>query len=298
MTYEKVREHRYQAKTLKFLGLVNKIILSYNVPLTVRQVHYRLVEAGISHPNDRHGYGKTSKLTTDGRYSGHIDWNRIVDDTRQLHCRSEWESVEDLLAHALDQYHTDWWVNSEYYIEIWCEKRTLRRMLQPVAEEYSVGLLAGAGWSSASAIWDAVERLRDIKDKKIKIIYIGDLDPSGDDMPRDVHDRLAEFGVDVDLKKLLVTESDLERYHLVKRFDPPKLKKDTCARKFIEKYGELFQVEVEAMDPNEVIRRLTEELDKYADKAEFERIKEQEQEDVEQIKNALKAGGIDLPEAP
>jgi len=296
MSHLRVRNKDFRSATMSFLELVTKTIEAYNVPLTVRQIHYRIAEAGVGHPNTPHGYQKTSRIVTDGRYSGRIDWDRVVDDTRQLHRRNRWDSVEGLLRAALDQYHTDWWIDSKYYIEIWTEKRTLQRMLQPVADEYRIGLVAGAGWGSASAIWEAVKRLKEMQDKKIIIIYLGDLDPSGDDMPRDVHDRLSEFGLDVELNKLLVTETDLDRYHLLRRFDAPKLKNDTRARGFIEKYGELFQVEVEAMDPAEVIRRLREELDKYADKEKFELVQSQELEDVERIEVALEGAGIELPE--
>ncbi|MBD3282932.1 hypothetical protein GF396_01435, partial [Candidatus Pacearchaeota archaeon] len=234
--YLKIRNHNYQKKTLFLLSEIKKIIDSYDLPWTIRQIHYNLVEKRIIQNTISH-YRKISRIGTNGRYSGHLPWNKIVDDTRGAYKTREYDSIENGISSFLQNFRLSGrWKDSKKRVEVWVEKRALRRLFFPITDKYDIYLAIGGGWNSTSAIWDAVERILMYNTEELDILYFGDLDPSGDDMPRDVEKRLREFiGLtstlksgekirfpnEINVNKILINDYDLEKYHLPKRFDVP-----------------------------------------------------------------------------
>ncbi len=73
--------------------------------------------------------------------------------------------------------------------------------------------MVNRGYSSASAMYESARRfLREGRDKRSILFYLGDHDPSGEDMVRDVQERLATFGADVDVQKIALTMEQVKRY--------------------------------------------------------------------------------------
>jgi hypothetical protein len=81
------------------------------------------------------------------------------------------------------------------YVEVWIEKDALSGVLSRVTKKYGIYILVNRGYSSVSAMYDAFVRFRDKieEGKRCHIIYLGDHDPSGKDMIRDIESRLVEF---------------------------------------------------------------------------------------------------------
>ncbi len=75
------------------------------------------------------------------------------------------------------------------------EKQALEGVLEPVCSDLDVPFTANKGYSSSSALYEASKRFvrRARNGKKLHVIYLGDHDPSGIDMSRDVLDRLNLF---------------------------------------------------------------------------------------------------------
>jgi len=312
--YLKIRDHKYQKKTLYLLDEIKNIIDSYDVPWTVRQLHYNLVEKRIIQ-NTQNDYKKISRTSTDGRYSGHLPWNKIVDDTRGAYKTTSYDSIENGISSFLKRFRLEGrWADSNNRIEVWVEKRALRRLFYPITDKYDVYLAIGGGWNSTSAIWDAVERILMYNTDRLDILYFGDLDPSGDDMPRDVEKRLREFRFltttvegekisfpsEIYVSKILINEEELEKYHLPKRFDVPakkgnnvynKIKADPRARGFYKKYRELFQVEIEALSPKILVDTLEEHLLKYVDIKKMEQVQKLEKQDINRINQLIQEDG-------
>jgi hypothetical protein len=306
----KIREKDYYSKSKQLLSIIKETIDSYDLPWTVRQIHYNLVEKNAI-LNTKSEYTKVSRICSDGRYSGHLPWNKIIDDTRGAYKTTAYDSIENGISSFLKFYRLDGrWAEKKTRIEVWVEKRALRRLFQPTTDKYDVFLVVGGGWNSTSAIWDSVERLLSYDAEQIDIFYFGDLDPSGDDMPRDVEERLNEFNgtsakirdkqiffpEKINVHKILINEPDIEQYHLSKRFDVPvkkngevynKIKEDPRARSFYDKHGELFQIEMEALPPKVMVDILETELKKYVDTEKFEHIGNLEQEEIKRVKELL-----------
>jgi hypothetical protein len=88
-------------------------------------------------------------------------------------------------------------------------------------------------------------------DKNVVLLYLGDHDPSGEDMVRDIRDRLQEFGVpNLEVKKLALTMSQIRRFN-----PPPNPAKvtDSRAAAYIAKHGD-SSWELDALPPRELNR--------------------------------------------
>ncbi len=80
----KVRDINFRLETRRLMKLVQVILDSYDIPITVRQIFYRLVAEQII-DNTIQGYRKVSNVVRDGRYAGLLDWDKITDETRDFY---------------------------------------------------------------------------------------------------------------------------------------------------------------------------------------------------------------------
>ncbi len=118
-------------------------------------------------------------------------------------------------------------------------------------------------------------RLLEIKrsGKEIHILYFGDFDPSGDDMDNHLDSALCYFGLgDIDLQRVAVKEEQIEQFNLPvvpeNQQTIKKVKSDTRTNSFIEKYGKLYVVELDALlaiVPDEFKHILQESVDQFFD---------------------------------
>jgi hypothetical protein len=198
MSKEKFREARLSKDNRDRLDLVNNIILEYQAQgyrLTLRQLYYQLVSRDII-ANKLAEYAKLSKLLTEGRMGGIVDWDAIEDRLRKPSTPSAWESPEDGLDAIIQQYKKPRMAGQENYLEVWVEKDALSGVLSRVTNKYHVPICVNRGYSSVSAMYSAANRFINALNAgadTVKIIYLGDYDPSGIDMIRDVNDRILEF---------------------------------------------------------------------------------------------------------
>lgn len=243
------------------LELVNEIISEYQAQgyvLTLRQLYYQLVSRDVI-PNKQAEYSKLSILLKEGRMGGIVDWDAIEDRLRQIYVPASWDSPKDILDVVVKQFKLPRQEGQKIYLEVWVEKDALSGVLKRITSKYHVPILVNRGYSSASAMYDAFMRFVSdgaYKNKEVKILYLGDFDPSGLDMIRDVYDRITEFqfgyndGYDVDNMKFSVEHLALTS-NQIKQFNPPpnpaKLT-DPRAKDFVRQYGGTSW-EVDALNP-------------------------------------------------
>lgn len=202
-----------KANKLK-LELINSIIKEYQnegYTLTLRQLYYQLVTRDII-PNVQSEYAKLSKLLKEGRMAGVVDWDAIEDRLRQPSVPSSWDSPKSILRSALFSYARPRQKGQNNYLEVWVEKDALSGVLKRITEKYHIPIMVNRGYSSVSAMYDSYERFVEAfrQDQKIKILYLGDYDPSGIDMIRDIRDRIKEFFSSEDFKSDLFEKLDYE----------------------------------------------------------------------------------------
>jgi hypothetical protein len=255
----KYRDIRLSKANLIRLDEINAIIVSYQdqgYRLTLRQLYYQLVSRDVI-PNNVKEYGKLSTLLKEGRMAGIVDWDAIEDRLRKPDRPSCWESPVDILDACISQYRCDRMMGQPVYMEVWVEKDALSGVLKRVTEKYGINIIVNRGYSSATAMHDAHRRFREEIQKigaaEIKVIYVGDFDPSGQDMIRDITDRIAEFNGNYDftINPIALTWEQIETHT-----PPPNPAKisDPRAKAYIERHGN-ESWEVDALPP-EVLDRL------------------------------------------
>lgn len=254
---------------------INKILGDYSGRVTVRQVYYRLVSALIV-PNNAREYDKVQALITTARYAGLIDWSAIEDRNREPSKPRDWSGGRAVLDSAQRSFRLDRWENQPFYIELWVEKAALAGVLAPISADYHVTLMVNRGYSSASAMKESADRIRHFSSPTNKVphghrpvvLYIGDHDPSGEDMVRDVRDRLLEFGVSssLDVRKLALTMAQIEQYEPPP--NPAKLS-DGRAAAYIAEHGD-SSWEVDALPPATLDLLIRQAINSYVDKPAME----------------------------
>jgi hypothetical protein len=271
------RETKFRLESLARITQMQAIVDEYleqGLRLTARQLYYQFVSRGLI-PNKVQSYKNLTNLLTDARYAGLIDWDAIEDRGRQPDVPSEWDSIESLVKAAVRSYRLPRWESQPVYAELWVEKQALAGVLEPMAREFHVVLSVNKGYSSASAMFEAAERFNTRGGDRNKILfYLGDHDPSGEDMVRDIRDRLVEFGVDdLEVTKLALTMAQVEEFN-----PPPNPAKTTDSRfaAYAAEHGD-ESWEVDALPPEELQRIIRMALEDVIDADAMESVKAREE---------------------
>lgn len=321
------RKVRLGPDNLARLDLINAIIEEYQEQgyvLTLRQLYYQLVSRDVV-PNTPAEYEKLSVLLKEGRMGGIVDWSAIEDRIRVPESPASWVSPMEILNQCIKQFALPRMGGQETYLEVWVEKDALSGVLERVTQPYHVPIMVNRGYSSASAMYEAYKRFANRYGyggcSKIRILYLGDFDPSGIDMIRDVENRICEFflGKAGAFDKWLVTTTvrgkpkiksclgfpqlwkqickeklkidfeivpiALTREQIDQYQPPPNPAKRTDSRfnKFEEKHGDV-SYEVDALRPEVLNQILTNAIEEHIDRPLYESIVRQESEDRNRLK--------------
>lgn len=191
------KPQKFGAASMAVIDRANAILAEYaesGYDLTLRQLYYQFVARSLLANKDTE-YKRLGGIISDARMAGLIDWDRIVDRTRNLRELSNWDSPQEIVEATAKQFRHDKWANQENYVEVWVEKDALVGVMQVACEPLDVPYFSCRGYTSQSEMWSASQRLlTKIRDgKRVTIIHLGDHDPSGKDMTRDVDDRIMQF---------------------------------------------------------------------------------------------------------
>jgi len=262
----------FNTDSLKLIDYVNEIIDDYNkqgYSLTLRQVYYQLVANDLI-PNTDKQYKKIGSVVNNARLAGLIDWYAIEDRTRYIRERSHWDSPADIIKSAMYSYYKNYWDNQDYYIEVWVEKDALIGIIENSARKFDVPCFSCRGYTSQSEMWRASQRLIAKQDegKTNIIIHLGDHDPSGIDMTRDIKERLEFFGAKVEINRLALNRDQIDEYN-----PPPNPAKltDTRCQKYIKKYGKKSW-ELDALKPELLAILIETEIDAYIDHGKWQKV--------------------------
>lgn len=283
MSKRKYKDIRFHGKSLETIERVNAIVAEYEAQgyeLTLRQVYYQLVARGFI-PNNERSYKNLGSLINDGRLAGLIDWYAIVDRTRNLRRNSHWDCPEDVIDSARYSYMLDRWENQPNYVEVWVEKDALIGIVSQICRELDVPHFSCRGYTSQSEMWSAAQRfIRQNHRESRTIIHLGDHDPSGIDMTRDIQERMDMFGADVFVKRVALTMEQIETYNPPP--NPTKLS-DARANGYIEEYGHECW-ELDALEPKVITSLIRDEVTALQDPDLLYEIEYKEKTDKTNIK--------------
>lgn len=259
--------------------------------ITLRQLYYRLVSVGLK--NCLQSYKRVVAVLGEARKEGLVPYEAFEDRDRAIvgQTESEVKVLSDEIETAkrqiqlwLTNYRLNKWSNQPYYVEVWIEKKALQGVLQELTWTDKIGLFACKGYPSLSALSEASQRFIEARDQGHKpvIVYLGDYDPTGEDIPRSIEASMTDlFGVEVIVNRIALTEAQVREYNL-----PPAPVKDTDSRS--ASWTGLGQVELDALEPS-LLKSMTKEAVRgYFDKELYKELQAKETEEREAYQTALK----------
>lgn len=231
--------------------------------LTLRQVYYQFVKNNLfpkdwadpktGSTNNIRSYKSLGSILNDARLAGQVDWSSIEDRTRNLESLAHWETPAIIVESISRQFRVDLWIDQPCYVEVWVEKDALVGVVGRICQQYDVPYFSCRGYTSQSEMWSAAQRLVEHAEygQATHIIHLGDHDPSGKDMTRDVTDRLKMFMEHDEAEAVEVERIALNMDQVRKYKPPPNPAKitDSRAEGYIAEFGE-ESWELDALEPN------------------------------------------------
>lgn len=236
-------------------------ILKAENPMTVRQLFYRLVSVELV-PNSRAAYQRVSGVMTKARNDGRVDFDWIADRSRPEYAVNAFADPAEYGEAVKRSYRKDYWATQPGYCEIWCEKDAIIGSIQATASDLGVTVRVGRGFLSTTKAHEIASHFARIT-KPITAFYLGDHDPSGRNIETDFKTRISGYGSGpFTLKRLAIHAADIAKFHL-----PPLRVKlsDSRAGEFLSRYSDRC-VELDALPPNELRRRIREAVEALLDR--------------------------------
>jgi len=300
-------EMRLGSAKLAVIKRANSIIedfQSQGYRMTLRQLYYQFVTKNWV-TNEEKSYKNLAGTISDGRLCGLIDWDAIEDRGRVADVPHHYDDAADLVAtmkRAAANFTLDRWSGQPVYVELWVEKQALAGVLEPLAQRHHVTLMVNKGYSSQSAMFAAAQRFREgmgttgdrdqfdpdyhhckpadfaqtawrnlESERDGLLLYLGDHDPSGEDMVRDIRDRLTTFGCgeQLEVRKVALTTEQVRQYN-----PPPNPAKvtDSRAAAYIARHGP-SSWEVDSLDPPVLGALVTQAITEVIDTATLAAVK-------------------------
>lgn len=278
-------------RSLEIIDRANQICADYQrqgYDLTLRQLYYQFVSRGWIANRDTE-YKRLGNIINDARLAGLLNWFYIVDRTRNLRGLSHWDNPGEILDGAAAGYTTDRWANQPHYVEVWIEKDALVGVISGACMDLDVPYFSCRGYTSQSELWGAARRLIRHTDagQKAVIIHLGDHDPSGIDMTRDITDRLALFGAAATVERIALNMDQVRAYNPPP--NPAKLTDSRCTD-YIKVHGP-SSWELDALNPTTLDALVRAHIIDLRDDAQWETDSAAMEADRDQLKTIARRFG-------
>lgn len=258
--------------------------------LTLRGLHYQLVSIGMT--NTLGHYKRVVNAMIDARWDNLVDFDTFSDHDRAMIgdtnsevtiLEDEIESGKNSILFWMNHYSKNRWENQPYYPEVFIEKKALQGVFGSVCDNNDVALGACKGYPSLTFLNDANNRFMDAESKgKIPVIlYFGDYDPSGEDIPRSIEENIKKLGCEsIQVKRFALMEHQVKEWNL-----PPAPVKEGDSR--TKGWNGLGQVELDAIEPRKLQRLCKEAIDSFFDHDLYQELREIEKAEKVDYKASL-----------
>lgn len=289
MPREAYIDKNFGDQSLLMIDVANSICAEFQaqgINLTLRGLYYRIVARDLFPDSRRWAKSAAGKwvrsdsgtknadpnykwlgdIVNDARLAGRMDWTYLEDVTRSLRSLAHWNGPEQILGAVARQYRIDRWANQDTHVEVWIEKDALLGVIQGVCDANDVPYFSCRGYTSQTAMWEAAKRLIRVETENrqhLVLIHLGDHDPSGIDMTRDIEGRLNVFGCYPEVRRIALNMDQVTRYG-----PPPNPAKltDSRAGSYISEFGD-ESWELDALDPAVMIALIQDEIEDCRDDA-------------------------------
>lgn len=250
---EKFEDINFTRSSLARIETINTILAEYEAEgydLSLRQLYYQLVARDLIE-NTQQSYKRIVDLVGNARLAGLVDWNMIVDRGRTRITNNHWTNPAEIVRAAANQFQIDKWEGQEWHVEVMVEKQALEGVLIPVCRRLDVAFSANKGYTSLSMLYELGKLIRRViqAKKRVLVVYLGDHDPSGIDMTRDIWTRLEMFSrqrIKVDRAAL-----NMDQIAILNPPENPAKTTDSRYNAYIEKFGE-SSWELDAIEPRQL----------------------------------------------
>lgn len=265
--YIQYQKKRFKAETRAVIDAANAFIQAYQdagYDLTLRQLYYVFVSKDLL-ANDQREYKRLGTIISDARMAGLTSWEAIVDRTRRPKTPAYWDDPADLVSVGSQQFAVDFSTDQSVYVEVWVEKEALAGVVERSCARVRCPSFSCRGYASQSSLWSAARRIYDcayntddyVPAKRAVILHLGDHDPSGIDMTRDIRERMSAFlshwvreygpaeGIELEVQRIALNMDQIEQYNPPP--NPAKLS-DSRASKYVERFG-YRSWELDALEP-------------------------------------------------
>ena len=243
------------------------ILNKYGIIPTLRTIFYSLVFLNVI-PNSHNYYKYLTNYTKQAKLNGELPIDCFADQNlpRITNSLNEFGNAKEYLqkivnyleavssTHSLQEEDKCNNKNNNPYndIEVWIEKNTQSFTFHNLLKNYAINIISNKGIDTTSFVNKNINRLKQsLKDnKKVHIRYFGNFDLFSDNIDTTIKNNIQAFDLNIDFKKIAITEDQMRKYHLPENPNPEIIRKlDNNLRKdfFISKYGRLFQIELESL---------------------------------------------------
>lgn len=200
-----------QAKTKALVAEIQLVLDEYSaqLPLTLRQVFYRLVAKGVIGKTER-DYKRLCEVANKARRAREISFVDIRDDGFTYQELSGLDDVADfwsVVQNYADTFKLDRQADQSTRLMLWCEAAGMVPQLESVAHPYGVPVLSSGGFDSVTSKFKMATRLSEYD--QVEVLHIGDHDPSGVhifySLEEDIDAFARAYGGDVRFVRLAVT---------------------------------------------------------------------------------------------
>lgn len=249
--------------------------------LTLRALHYQLVARGMT--NTLQHYKRVVSAMIDARWDGTVDFDAFSDHDREVlgvtqasetDIDTEIDRAKDAIDLWMTAYYKHRWENQPIFPEVWIEKKALQGVFQRPCQRLNVALAPCKGYPSLTFLHNASIRFQEARNngKEPVILYFGDYDASGEDIPRSIEENFNKFGVPVEVRRIALMEEQVIEWKL-----PPAPTKVTDAR--AANWDGLGQVELDAVDMNLLRTMCTDAINSVFDEDLYEELRDQEKDE-------------------
>jgi len=260
-------EKRFRGASLETIQRAIDICADYQrqgFNLTLRQLYYQFVARGLLANNDRN-YKNLGGLVNDARLAGLMDWNFIQDRTRNVHGNfAGYRDPGHFIGSVANSYIEALWQGQHYRPEVWVEKEALADVVGQATADTRTPYFSCRGYVSQSEMYSAAKRFEERRDRGLTpiVIHLGDHDPSGIDMTRDIRERLTlmSWG-SVEVRRIALNMDQIEEYN-----PPPNPAKvtDSRAEDYIRRFGS-SSWELDALEPAMLVGLIQQTIAEYID---------------------------------
>ena len=269
--YRAYKHDNLRQDTLDTIARINHVLAlaaDDGVDMSLRQVYYKFVKNNWL-PNSDREYKRLGKALDSGRLNGLVPWDAIVDMNRSLYGTNTQAAPEVLLEGLDRKFHLDLWADQQWRPEVHVEKLGLLNVIGGICSKLRVDYYACKGYDSQTMSWRTGRRMAEYisRGQRPIIFHIGDHDPSGLDMTRDIRERIEMFaGAPVMVVRLALNMEQVEELGPSQCPPNPAKLTDSRADDYIAEHG-TSSWEVDALEPSYIRQLIDTNVSRLRDEA-------------------------------